>query len=92
MFHDVAMIVPGQRWVAASGNGHTVQVLSVVKYGDAKWDHDVTYEWYEDGERKQHSKDAWHFQVRYCNPDLDGRGPRTLAEIQQLDRTTRGRK
>jgi hypothetical protein len=74
MFHDVTQIVPGQRWYAASGNGHFVQIVSVVKYGEGKWDHNVTYEWYEGGECVQHSKDAWNFQVRYFSPLLDNIG------------------
>lgn len=52
---------PGEQWKSAAGKIRC-KIVSVRKYGDGKWDYDVTYE-YEDG--VQSSKDAWNFQVRY---------------------------
>lgn len=52
---------PGEQWIA----GYTkCEVVSVRRYGDGKWDYEVTYR-YENGE--EHSKDAWNFQVRYTH-------------------------
>ena len=52
---------PGEQWVRHAGKIRC-KIVSVRKFGDDKWDFEVTYE-YEDG--VQHSKDAWNFQVRY---------------------------
>lgn len=52
---------PGEKWESVSGKIRC-EIVSVRKFGDGKWDYEVTYK-YEDG--VQHSKDAWNFQVRY---------------------------
>ena len=51
----------GETWASLSG-GLTCEIVSVRKYGNDKWDYDVTYR-YPDG--SECSKDAWNFQVRY---------------------------
>lgn len=53
---------PGEIWKACSGSGLTCKIVSVRKWGDGKFDYEVTYE-YSDGQRS--TKDAWPFQVRY---------------------------
>ena len=50
----------GEKWVGTSGI--RCEIVSVRKYGDDKWDYEVTAK-YEDG--AEFSKDAWNFQVRY---------------------------
>lgn len=48
-----------------------VTIVKIEKYPGAVNDHSsdygVTYEWSENGEIKQHTKDAWNFQVRYTH-------------------------
>lgn len=51
----------GEDWVDSSGKIRC-KIVSVTKFGDAKWDYEVLYR-FEDG--REHSKDAWNFQVRY---------------------------
>jgi hypothetical protein len=51
---------PGEVWVSSSGC--KCQIDSVRKFGDDKWDYEVTCV-YPDGAK--FSKDAWNFQVRY---------------------------
>ena len=62
----------GEEWYGVSGLKVTVD--SVRKFGNAKWDYEVTYHWFEtvvdDAGNKQTvkrecHKDAWNFQVRY---------------------------
>lgn len=59
----------GEVWLASDGSKHSVKIVSVVKYPHAtenrNADYAVTYEWMENGEPRQHTKDAWNFQVRY---------------------------
>lgn len=54
---------PGEEWVSVDGAEHQRKIVSVRKFGNGKWDYEVTYkslttdmEW---------TKDAWNFQVRY---------------------------
>lgn len=54
---------PGEEWRGIAGNIRCY-IVSVRKFGNGKWDYEVTYE-YPDG--SQHSKDAWNFQVRYMH-------------------------
>jgi len=62
---------PGEQWVGTSG--HKVTIVSVRKYPGASMDSNhtsdfgVTYTWMENGEARQHEKDAWNFQVRYTH-------------------------
>ena len=61
---------PGEQWVSHGGNIR-VTIKSVRKYPGSPAacnhvsDYGVTYEWLENGNPKQHEKDAWNFQVRY---------------------------
>jgi hypothetical protein len=52
-------LAPGQVWAAASGADHTVRIVAI----DGEW---VLYEWEEGAEVRQHEKDAFSFQSRYC--------------------------
>ena len=63
-FHspDGPAFEPGEVWLACSGSGNKVVILSTERYGTDKWDVDVVYR-QEDG--TTHDKDAWNFQVRY---------------------------
>lgn len=60
----------GEVWVSHGGN-IKVQIVSVRKYPGAAADanhtsdYGVTYQWTENGQVRQHEKDAWNFQVRY---------------------------
>lgn len=54
---------PGEEWVSVDGAEYQCKIVSVRKFGNGKWDYEVTYkslvsdmEW---------TKDAWNFQVRY---------------------------
>ena len=61
----------GEKWVGSGG--FTVIIVSVRKYAGAAKDsthtsdYGVTYKWIENGEERQHEKDAWNFQVRYTH-------------------------
>ncbi len=55
---SVDKIKPGQQWVGSSGG--VVTVKEVDAFG---W---VKYEWEEGGAVKEHEKDAFAFQCRYC--------------------------
>jgi len=50
---------PRQLWASSSGADRTVMVDHI--HGD--W---VGYSWIEDGEVKNHTKDWFAFQCRYC--------------------------
>ena len=52
-------LAPGQLWAAASGADHSVHIVSI----DGEL---VRYEWKEGTEVRQHEKDAFSFQCRYC--------------------------
>ena len=51
----------GEVWYGNGGRAK-VTIISVRKFGEGKWDYEVTY-LQSDG--STHSKDAWNFQVRY---------------------------
>jgi hypothetical protein len=61
----------GEQWVGSGGT--VVTIISVRKYAGANKDsthvsdYGVTYQWVEKGEKRQHEKDAWNFQVRYTH-------------------------
>lgn len=74
-FHDVALIRPGQRWFSADGSGHSVYITNVEQYGTGKWDYTLHYDWYVNGKTERAEKNAWDFQVRYFNRDLDASYP-----------------
>ena len=50
----------GEQWI--SSNGNRVFILSTRKFGEGKFDYEVTY---SQSHGLPHSKDAWNFQVRY---------------------------
>jgi len=52
----------GEQWVSCDGAGIKCEIVSVRKFGDGKWDYEVTYK-YPNGDIS--TKDAWNFQVRY---------------------------
>lgn len=54
-------IEPGQVWQGSSGA--TVTVDKVEKRGELHW---VTYHWFSDDEFRDHDKDSFSFQCRYC--------------------------
>lgn len=83
MIHHPDLIVPGQVWAAASGNGHAVRITSTNRYGNGTHDVDVAYEWYVDGKRREHDKDSFSFQCRYFNADLDGKGSPSTDQLQR---------
>lgn len=55
----------GEKWYASDGSKHQVEIISIRRWGKDKWDADVTYSWFENGELKTTDKDCWNFQVRY---------------------------
>lgn len=52
-----------EQWHAADGSGRVVEIDVVTKFGDGKFDYDVTYT--DIGTGETHTKDAWNFQVKY---------------------------
>ena len=54
----------GEKWISCDGCGIECEIISVHKFGNGKWEYDITY-MFEDG--TTHSKDAWNFQVRYMH-------------------------
>ena len=57
---------PGEVWVSAEGK-HRVTVVSVRRWGNDRWDADVTFSFTEAGEVRESHKDCWNFQVRYSH-------------------------
>ncbi len=45
-------------------SGHEVEIVNVRKFGNEKWDYEVTY---IDENDQRWKKDAWNFQVRYTH-------------------------
>lgn len=50
----------GEVWYGSSGS--KVTIMSVRKYGDAKWDYEIKY---MQSNNTVSTKNAWSFQVRY---------------------------
>lgn len=55
---------PGELWVGSSGS--TYEVIGTRRWGEDKWDVDVTYVVAGTVE-PQWTKDAWNFQVRFTH-------------------------
>ena len=55
----------GQRWFGTNGKTE-VAIISTDRWGDDKWDVEVTYSLASDPTQIW-SKDAWNFQVRYTH-------------------------
>lgn len=55
---------PGTEWISHDGAGHRVKILSIRRWGQDRWDWDVTYENAKNGISNE--KGGWSFQVRYC--------------------------
>jgi hypothetical protein len=53
----------GEVWNSITGK-HTVKIDSVRKFGESKWDQEVSY---IDEVKNIRTKDAWNFQVRYVH-------------------------
>lgn len=52
----------GEKWFDSTRRDVTIQ--GVTKFGDGKFDYEVSY---IDAEGNEMSKDAWNFQVRYTH-------------------------
>lgn len=84
MIHPVASIYPGQRWFSRDSSGDSVYVTAVTQVGFGLWDYEVHFDWYANGKTEYGMKNAYTFQSRYFNADLDGRAHSTsLDEVQR---------
>jgi hypothetical protein len=69
---SVGQIVPGQVWYPRDGSGVPHRIIGLQQISLGEWDTDVWYEWHDVfGERHQHSKNAYVFQVRFFCPTLE---------------------
>lgn len=54
---------PGEVWEAVGG--HRATIVKTIRWGVDKWDVAVFYYSNSDDTKREYSKDAWNFQVRY---------------------------
>jgi len=83
IIHPVTSICPGQRWFSREGDGHSVAITGIMQVGTGQWDYEVHFDWYVDGKTEYGVKNAYTFQVRYFNAEVDGRAHSTSLDAVQ---------
>jgi len=53
----------GAEWTSCDGSGHKIKILKTRRWGDGRWEWEVSYENVRTG--VMHEKGGWDFQVKY---------------------------
>jgi hypothetical protein len=76
-----SQLAVGQTWAPASGADRTVKIVGI----ENDW---VRYEWTEGEQLRQHEKESFAFQCRYCLVLPDKELPACVGEIARKGITT----